>query len=61
MVVVGTGSDDRPGCYLGAAATTHPQSGRVIGAAKDDELGVKAARLLSRRLVEVVRRQFAKR
>lgn len=58
MVVVGTGSDDRPGCYLGAAATTHPQRGRVIGAVKDDELGVKAARLLSRRLVEVVRRQF---
>ena len=58
MMVVGTGSDDRPGCYLGAAATTYPQRGRVIGAVKDDELGVKAARLLSRRLVEVVRRQF---
>ena len=61
MMVVGTGSDDRPGCYLGAAATTHPQRGRVIGAVKDDELGVKAARLLAGRLVEVVRRQFGKR
>ena len=60
MVVVGTGSNDRPGCYLGAAATTHPQRGRVIGAVKDDELGVKAARLLAGRLVEVVHRQFGR-
>ena len=60
MVVVGTGSDDRPGCYLGAAATTYPQRGRVIGAVKDDELGIKAARLLAGRLVEVVQRQFGR-
>ena len=58
MVVVGTGSEDRPGCYLGAAATTHPQRGRVIGAVKDDVLGVKAARLLGGRMVDIVRRQF---
>jgi len=58
MLVVGTGSDERPGCYLGAAATTHPQRGRVIGAVKDDALGVNATRLLARRVVEVVRRHF---
>lgn len=58
MVVVGTGSDDRPGCYLGAAATTHPQRGRIVSAVKEDELGLNAARLLSRRLTEVVRRHF---
>ena len=61
MIVVGTGSDDRPGCYLGAAATTHPQRGRVIGAVRDDELGMQAARLLSRRLLEVVRFRFGQR
>jgi multimeric flavodoxin WrbA len=58
MVVVGTGSDDRPGCYLGAAATTHPQRGRILSAVKDDELGLNAARLLSKRLAGVVRRHF---
>ena len=58
MLVVGTGSEDRPGCYLGAAATTHPQRGRVVGAVRDDELGIKAARLLAKRLTQAVCRQY---
>lgn len=59
MVVVGTGSDGRPGCYLGAAATTHPQSGRIKDAVLDDQLGLEAARLLGRRLGQAVRQWFA--
>lgn len=37
MVVVGTSSDERPGCYLGAATTTHPKRGREKKAALEDE------------------------
>ncbi len=55
MVVVGTGPDERPGCYLGAAATTHPKRGRIKDAVKEDELGLRAARILGRRVAEVAR------
>lgn len=58
MIVVGTGSDGRPGCYLGAAATTHPQRGRVKNAVREDELGLNAARFLGKRVAEVVKRNF---
>jgi len=54
MLIVGTGPDERPGCYLGAAATTHPKRGRIKGAIKDDDLGLRAARILGRRVAEVV-------
>ena len=53
MIVVGTGPDERPGCYLGAAATTHPKRGRVKDAVKEDGLGLRAARILGRRVAEV--------
>ena len=52
MIVVGTGPDERPGCYLGAAATTHPKRGRVKDAVKEDELGLRAARILGKRVAE---------
>lgn len=55
MVVVGTGGEGRPGCYLGAAATTHPLRGRVEDAVREDELGLSAARSLGRRVAETVR------
>jgi multimeric flavodoxin WrbA len=55
MVVVGTGPDERPGCYLGAAATTHPKRGRIKDAVKEDELGVRAARILGKRVAEAAR------
>jgi len=55
MIVVGTGPDERPGCYLGAAATTHPKRGSVKDAAREDELGLRAARILGRRVAGVAR------
>ena len=54
MIVVGAGSDERPGCYLGVGATTHPRSGRFPDAVKEDELGLYAARILGKRVAEVV-------
>jgi multimeric flavodoxin WrbA len=61
MVVVGTGPDERPGCYLGAAATTHPQRGRVKDAVQTDELGVRAAGILGRRVTDMIRLLRGKR
>lgn len=58
MIVVGTGSEGRPGCYLGAAATTHPQRGRVTDAVLEDELGFGAARLVGRRMGQAARQWF---
>lgn len=55
MIIVGTGPDERPGCYLGVAATTHPKRGRIKDAVKEDELGLRAARTLGKRVAEVVR------
>lgn len=53
MIVVGTGPDERPGCYLGVAGTTHPKRGRVIDAVREDDLGLRAAQILGRRVAEV--------
>ena len=55
MIIVGTGPDERPGCYLGAAATTHPERGRIKDAVKRDDLGLRAARILGKRVAEVAR------
>lgn len=55
MIIVGVGPDERPGCYLGVAATTHPKRGRIKDAVKEDELGVKAARILGKRTGEMAR------
>jgi multimeric flavodoxin WrbA len=56
MIVVGTSSEARPGCYLGAAATTHPRRGREKKAVREDELGLTAARFLAKRVAEIARR-----
>lgn len=55
MIIVGTGPDERPGCYLGVAATTHPKRGRIKDAVKGDYLGLRAARILGKRVAEVAR------
>ena len=55
MIVIGTGSEERPGCYLEAAATTHPQRGRIKNAVEQDELGLSAARFLGKRVVDTLR------
>jgi multimeric flavodoxin WrbA len=56
MLVVGTGSADRPGCYLGAAATTYPNRGKIKDAVIKDKLGLYAARSLGIRVAETVQR-----
>ncbi len=53
MIVVGTSTEDQPGCYLGAAATMYPRSGRVAKAISEDTLGMYAARAIGRRVAEV--------
>jgi multimeric flavodoxin WrbA len=58
MVVVGTSSDERPGCYLGAATTTHPKRGREKKAVLEDEQGLAAVRYLAKRICEVTRQIF---
>ncbi|MDR2076992.1 MAG: flavodoxin family protein [Desulfovibrio sp.] len=54
MMVVGTGPDFTPGCYLGGAGTNYPQRGKVRDAAKVDDLGIKASRMIGRRVAEAV-------
>jgi multimeric flavodoxin WrbA len=57
MLVVGVGPDEQPGCYLGAAAFSgqDPEKGsKVLKAVKNDELGLRSARILGRRVAEVV-------
>ena len=54
MIVVGSGPDLTPGCYLGGAATTFPEKGDVRNAVAKDELGLKSTRMLGRRVAEVV-------
>lgn len=57
MVVVGTGPDEQPGCYLGAAGFSgqDPAKGsRVKDAVRDDEVGMRAARIIGGRVAEMV-------
>lgn len=54
MIVIGTGPENTPGCYLGACGTTSPQSGQVRDAVLQDPLGVKSAKMMGRRLSEVL-------
>jgi multimeric flavodoxin WrbA len=57
MIVVGTGPDEQPGCYLGAAAFSgqDPIKGsRIKHAVEQDELGLKAARIIGNRIAETL-------
>jgi len=57
MVVVGTGPELQPGCYLGAAAFSggHPQLGsKVKNAVENDPIGIRAAAIIGRRVAEMV-------
>jgi multimeric flavodoxin WrbA len=59
MVVVGTGPEPQPGCYLGAAAFSgdHPQLGsQVKNAVENDPIGIRAAGIIGRRVAEMVMR-----
>lgn len=55
MVVVGTGPDPIPGCYLGGCGTNSPQRGKIKDACKSDELGIKSCKIIGRRVAEMLR------
>lgn len=55
MIVVGTSTEGRPGCYLGAAGTTHPDRGFVRDAVQNDELALNAAFHLGKRVAAVAK------
>lgn len=44
MIVVGSGGEPTPGCYLGGGCTTYPQKGDVVDGIESDEIGLKSAR-----------------
>lgn len=54
MLVVGSGGEHTPGCYIGGACTTYPQKGDVRDAVLQDELGLKSARNLGIRVAKTV-------
>ena len=56
MIVVGSGGEPRPGCYLGGGCTTHPERGSVRDAVEQDEIGLKSARNTGIRVAKTVLR-----
>ncbi len=54
MLVVGSGGEPTPGCYSGGACTTYPQKGDVRDAVLLDEIGLRSARNLGRRVASAV-------
>jgi multimeric flavodoxin WrbA len=57
MIVVGTGPDVQPGCYLGAGAFSgaDPKQGsRVTAAVEADALGMRAAAIIGKRVAELL-------
>jgi multimeric flavodoxin WrbA len=54
MIVVGTGPDLTPGCYLGGCGTNSPQRGRIKDACQSDELGIKSCKIIGRRVAELL-------
>ena len=54
MIVVGSGGEPTPGCYLGGAGTTWPQKGQVRDAVKQDVLGLKSSGNLGRNVAQVL-------
>ncbi len=54
MVVVGTGPDITPGCYLGGCGTNSPYRGKIKDAVQSDELGIKSCKIIGRRVTEML-------
>ena len=54
MVVVGSGNEPIPGCYLGGGATTYPQRGRVCDGVKNDDLGLKSTEMLGKKVAKTI-------
>jgi multimeric flavodoxin WrbA len=59
MIVVGSGGEPTPGCYLGGGCTTYPQKGDIADAIENDEIGLKSARNTGIKVAQTVLR-FAK-
>ena len=56
MIVVGSGGEPRPGCYLGGGCTTHPERGEVRDAVDRDEVGIKSCRNTGIKVAQTVLR-----
>lgn len=56
MIVVGSGGEPRPGCYLGGGCTTHPLQGEVKDAVEQDEIGLKSSRNTGIKVAQTVLR-----
>lgn len=54
MIVVGSGSEPTPGCYLGGCGTTYPQKGQIRDAVRQDQLALKNTAMLGRRVAEML-------
>jgi multimeric flavodoxin WrbA len=55
MIVVGSGPMETPGCYYGGGAVTHPKRSRILDAVLEDELGLRSARGVGRKVAEVAK------
>ncbi len=55
MIVVGSGPVETPGCDYGGGAVTHPKRSRIRDAVLDDELGLRSARGVGRKVAEVAK------
>lgn len=53
MIVAGTSTEGRPGCYMGAAGTTHPDRGFAKEAVKNDDVAMNAAYFLGKRVASI--------
>lgn len=54
MTIVGSGPEPIPGCYLGGAATTYPNRGRIKDGVLGDELGLKSTANLGRKVARMI-------
>ena len=55
MIVVGSGSQETPGCYYGGGAVTYPKRSKILNAVLEDELGLRSARGLGRKVAQVAK------
>lgn len=54
MIMIGSGPDPTPGCYLGGCGTTYPHKGDIQAAVKEDALALKNSAMIARRVVEAL-------
>lgn len=56
MIVVGSGGEPTPGCYLGGSCTTYPNKGDVVDGIHGDEIGLKSTRNTGIKVAQTVMR-----